>query len=120
MYGVICYSELDISHFDTTSIKEMGYMFFEVQVKNIDVSKWDLKNVINFSSAFAYTRNATFVINVNSTNITWIADVFKDAAVNTGSEIIVNYTAQNESKVKEMIATKSATSNVVLGSLIEE
>ena len=46
--------------------------------------------------------------------------MFKDAAVNTGSEIIVNYTAQNVSKVKEMIATKSATSNVVLGSLIEE
>ena len=45
-------SKLDVSHFDTSSATNMHYMFCDCQAKELDVSHFDISNVKDFSYMF--------------------------------------------------------------------
>ena len=42
---------------DLSEVTDMSYMFFETDLGNIDLSKWDISNVKNMSNMFAYASN---------------------------------------------------------------
>ena len=52
-----------------------------------------------------------------SGNVTEYTNMFYRAATAAGTQITVNYTAETESLVDAMIATKSNNSNIVKGTL---
>ena len=120
-------TSLDLSNFNTSNVTDMSRMFNkcnqlkELEISNFDTSKVTIYTYVNGSNKygmFTNCKNLTTTINIMNANATEYTDMFKDAATEEGAKITVNYTAETESLVDQMIATKSSNSNVVKGSLI--
>ena len=115
---------LDLSSFDTSKVTDMTAMFYNCsKLKKLDLDNFNMKNVTLFSDSdtdgiFENCANLTTTINITNANVTNYTDMFKGSATEVGAKIVVNYTTETESLVDQMIATKSANSNVVKGSLI--
>ena len=115
---------LNLSSFDTSKVTDMTAMFYNCsKLKKLDLDNFNMKNVTLFSDSdtdgiFENCANLTTTINITNANVTNYTDMFKGSATEVGAKIVVNYTTETESLVDQMIATKSANSNVVKGSLI--
>ena len=115
---------LDLSNFDTSKVTDMTAMFYNCsKLKKLDIDNFNMKNVTWFSDSdtdgiFENCAKLTTTINITNANVTNYTDMFSGAATESGAKIVVNYTSETESLVDQMIATKSANSNVVKGSLI--
>ena len=115
---------LDLSSFNTSKVTDMNGMFYNCsKLKKLDIDNFNMKNVTLFSDSytdgiFENCAKLTTTINITSANVTNYTDMFSGASTESGAKIVVNYTSETESLVDQMIATKSANSNVVKGSLI--
>lgn len=117
---------LDISNFDTSKVRNMSYMFYDVGSSNKNFTlnlgtNFDTSNVSEMNSMFYRTGYTSTKLNISITiknpNTKYYNDVFTNAAIKSGSRIIVNYTNETSDLVDLMIATKSEESNVVKGIL---
>ena len=112
---------LNLGNFDTSTVTDMTAMFYNCsKLKKLDIDNFNMKNVTLFSDSdtdgiFENCANLTTTINITNANVTNYTDMFNGAATESGAKIVVNYTTETESLVDQMIATKSANSNVVKG-----
>ena len=120
--GCSSITELNISGFNTSNVTDMSSAFINCSsLKYLDLSNFNLAQVTAFSDGdgmFKGCANLTTTINITNANVTNYATMFEGAATASGAKIVVNYTTETETLVNNMIATKSANSNVVKGSLI--
>ena len=111
-------TELDLSHFDTSNVTTMYRMFNGCSsLTELDLSNFDTSNVTDIALMFNNCKNlkTTFTIHGNPTTYD---NAFSGAATATGSGITVNY-SRNTTNIDNIIATKSANSNVVKGNRID-
>ena len=118
-------TSLDLRSFDTSSVTNMQAMFGGIDatgnmyLKEIKVSdKFVTTNVTNMLELFRFCAYLKFTINITGNNVTNYSKMFLRAATDPSSLITVNYTAETEALVDNMIATADSGSNVVKGSLI--
>ena len=116
-----CYNiiELDLSNFDTSKVTTMGAMFGNCKnLTELDVSNFNTANVTDIRFMFNNCNKLTTEITIKG-SISSYGGMFSGASTTASSLITVNYTAETSELVDAMIATKSANSNVVKGSLVE-
>ena len=85
---------------------------------SLDLSSFNTSNVTDMQYMFYSCSSLTTTINIMSTGVTNYTDMFLIVATEPGACITVNYIADASALVDNMIATKSASSNVVKGSQI--
>lgn len=117
-----------ISNWDVSNVEIMDKLFYinyEVatsenkhsELSNLDIRKWNTSKVKNFD----YFINGLEYINTEFTirsNVETYKDMLKNAATKSG-KVTINYTADTETIVNNMIATKSDNANIVKGTLVE-
>ena len=141
--------ELDLSEWNTSSATDMSCMFgfMGTSARNVTFGKldnWDTSKLTNIYSMFYYTfDNYSGVVDIGSFDIygpkaeyvftqfdglkgtinihnklTNYSSIFSSVATNTGASVTVNYTSEVDN-IDDIIATKSSTSNVIKGELID-
>lgn len=60
------------------------------------------------------------VITISNSNLTGYSGAFLEACTRAESKIIVNYTSETSALVDQIIATKSANSNIMKGDNISD
>ena len=70
--------DVNVSNFNTSKVTNMKSMFSGSPFKNLDLSKWDTKNVIDMSSMFAVNVSLTNldVTSFNTSNVTNMSAMF--------------------------------------------
>ena len=110
---------INLANFDTSKVTDMSSMFYLCSsLKELDLTNFDTTNVTAYSDGdgmFFSCTNLTTTITIKNPNVTNYANMFKDAATASGSQITVNYIDSTSSLVDNMINTKSDTSNVIKG-----
>ena len=117
---------LDVSGFNTSNVTNMSYMFnvsgnvltthkYSL-IENLDFSNWDTSKVENMTYFLESMENLTATITIKG-NVKSYEAMLASAATRKG-KITLNYTAETESIVDEMIKTKSKEGNVVKGNLV--
>lgn len=112
----------DLSNWNTSNVSNMNYMFGYAGILS---STWESIGTLkvyatNIFSIFYGCRKAKATLNIFSNPLsgnTGYDNAFHDSATSTGSLITVNY-ASTTTNIDNIIATKSATSNVVKGSVL--
>ena len=107
---------LDLSSFNTSNVKNMQHMFGGCRsLISLNLSSFNTSKVTDMGNMFYSCINVQTQITINH-EITYIYNMFLNAATNSGAIITVNYTSSSlSSLVDRMIATKSSNSNVVKG-----
>ena len=120
-------TSLDISSFNTSNVTDTGRMFYNCnRLSNLDLTNFNTKKITTVS--FFNTRDSTYTgmfhncTNLSaeitiSGNVTEYENMFLNAATAAGAQITVNYTDTTQSLVDAMILEKSASSNIVKGTL---
>ena len=74
-------ANLDLSHFDTSSVTSMYAMFAHSRLVNLDLSSWDTSNVTQMSIMFAEAPNLAKLdlSNFNTSNVLCMGDMFRSA-----------------------------------------
>lgn len=108
-------TSIEMANANVRRVETMTKMFYNCEkLRYIDMSKYDLAvctKIDNmFTNCYALSTQITFAAKVSSSK-----ECFKDAAVDTGAEIVVRYrdgcTLEN---AQAIVDTKSANSNIVL------
>ena len=123
--GSAALETLDLSSFDTSNVTNMRAMFGgisasgDMHLKEIKVSdKFVTDNVTDMLEMFRICRYLNFTFNVTGNKVTNYTNIFSNTATDSNAKIVVNYTAETETLVDNMLATKSSGSNVVKGKQI--
>ena len=128
MSQMFCYckslTNLDLSSFNTANVTNMGGMFYDcsslekLNLSNFDTSKVEIYYQYS-NSIFQLCLKLQTEITIMNPNVTEenYKNMFDRAATDPNAKIIVNYTAETETLVDNMIKTKSSNSNVVKGIL---
>ena len=92
--------DVNISNFNTSKVTNMKRMFYGSPFKNLDLSKWDTRNVINMSSMFSSIRGLTSIniSNFNTGNVTDMSSMFSE----NHNLISLDVTSFNTSNVTDM------------------
>ncbi len=110
---------LDLSSFNTLNVTNMSDMFYNCSsLISLDLSNFNTLNVTNMSDMFYNCSKLTTTINIMNASVTDYSFMFYCAATDSNAKITVNYIADASTLVDNMIATKSANSNVVKGNQI--
>ena len=102
---------------NVTNMNSMFYNVFASENEPTDLGTIDIYDA-DISGLFSSSRSVKLVINLHE-NITNYEHAFSNAAVYPGSQIVVNYTSK-VTNIDQIIATKSDSSNIIKGSLIED
>ncbi len=123
--GSAALETLDLSNFDTSKVTNMRAMFGginasgDMHLKEIKVSdKFVTDNVTDMLEMFRLCKYLNFTFNVTGNKVTNYTNIFLNTATDSNAKIIVNYTAETETLVDNMLATVASTSNVVKGKQI--
>ncbi len=112
-------TNLDLSNFDTSQVTTMYSMFIGCSgLTSLNLSNFNTSKVTTMDSMFSRCNNLTTAILISTIKTTSYSRMFFDFATTEGTQIIVNYTSETSELVDGMIATKSASSNVVKGKAI--
>ena len=118
-------TSLDLSNWKTENVESVRAMFCGCSnLNSLNMNRWNLGNVTNIGSMFegCGKLNTTITLSVDATKLTDYTDYvdcFIDAATESGSGIVVNYTESAESVIDSIIATKMNNSNVTKGTKVE-
>ena len=112
-------TSLDLSNFNTSKVTVMSYMFSNCySLTSLNLSSFNTSKVTNMSYMFFNCKKLQTQINILNANVTDYGYMFNYAATDPNAQIVVNYIAGASTLVDNMIATKSANSNVVKGNQI--
>lgn len=118
-YGCKNLVNLDVSHFDTSKVMRMENMFYNCKkLENLNLGVFDTSNITDFSNFFTYDELLTTTLTIKNPNVVSYPDIFYGTSRKQGI-VTINYTAQTEALVDEMINSKSPDANVVKGVLVE-
>ena len=117
-----------LKNWDVSNVVDFSYMFSISNavlttekysaLPELDLSNWNMSSAKRYNYFLESLRYVTSEFTIRSTNITNFASMLEDCA-NEGGQVTVNYTADTEDIVDQMIATKSANGNIVKGVLKE-
>ena len=109
----------DISNWNTSKAKMIG-MFSGAGKNAVEWSSIGTLNVYasNINGIFSDVPNAKAIINIRS-NPSKYNDALTNTATLPNSEIIVNYSRNAISTINKIVNTRTAGSNVILGSLLD-
>ena len=117
-----------ISNWDISNVEILGYMFNisndvsttqkYSSLPKLDIKNWDTSKVKNYAYFIESLRYVETEFTVRNPNVESYGGMLGDCA-NKGGKITINYTAETEAIVDEMIKTKYKNGNVVKGSLVE-
>ena len=111
---------LDLSSFNTSKVTDMGYMFSgNKSLKNLNISSFTTNELTDIGNLFYQCENLITTLNITSTTITKYTYMFSDTAIQQGAKVTVNYISDASTLVDNMIATKSNSSNIIKGSVIQ-
>ena len=96
-----------ISNFNTSKVKNMSGMFNDANIKKLDLSSWDTKNVTDMSKMFdhAYNLAELNLNNFNTSKVTNMRQMFAYASDLTNLDV----TSFDTSHVTDMFAMFSGT-----------
>ncbi len=111
---------LDLSEFNTSTVKYMWGMFKSTQTASIDVSSFDTSNVIDMQDMFFRSSAKTLDLsNFNTSNVTDMSGMFANSDVTSidvssfnTSKVILMPCMFAYSKIKKLDLTSFDTSNV--------
>ena len=84
MFKYFNINKLDLSNFDTSNVKDMGFMFDTCAAKDIDVSNLNTSNVIDMESMFNNcSLKASSILNLDTSNVKTMFQMFSDCKVDT-------------------------------------
>ena len=92
--GTTALANLTLTNFKTTNVTNMGFMFENSGVTNLDLSDWDVSKVTSFWSMF---RRATSLITLNLTDwgVNRTASTVNMSSMFTGTTALANLTLTN-------------------------
>ena len=87
--GASSLTNLDVSHWNTSKVTDMSYMFYASGVTNLDVSNWDTSQVTTMYSMFAGTNSLTNldVSRWNTSKVTTMHSIFTGASSLTNLDV---------------------------------
>ena len=96
-----------VSNFNTSKVKNMSGMFNSANIKKLDLSSWDTKNVTNMSKMFDHATNLAElnVNNFNTSKVTNMSRMFAYASNLTNLDV----TSFDTSHVTDMFAMFAGT-----------
>ena len=108
-------ASLNIKNLDTSKVTDVSYLFYNCSsLTNLDLSNFDTTSVTNFNYTFYGCTKMITTITIRTSSGTQ-AQVFYNAATESGSKITVNYSSGKYNKASSMVSTKTSGANVVLG-----
>ena len=109
--------DVNVSNFNTSKVTNMKRMFYGSPFKNLDLSKWDTKNVINMSSMFSSIRGLTSIniSNFNTGNVTDMSSMF--SANNSLTSLdVTSFNTSNVTDMSYMFAGDESLTNLNVSS----
>ena len=87
--GASSLTNLDVSHWNTSKVTDMSYMFYASGLTNLDVSNWDTSQVTTMYSMFAGTNSLTNldVSRWNTSKVTTMHSIFTGASSLTNLDV---------------------------------
>ena len=115
--------DVNVSNFNTSKVKNMKSMFDGIPFKNLDLSKWDTKNVINMSAMFVGASSLTNldVTSFNTSNVIDMSYMFSGdksltnlnvSSFNTSNVIDMSYMFSGDKSLTNLNVSSFNTSNV--------
>lgn len=97
-----------LENLNTSKIKYMDYLFYNSNIKNIDLSKWDTSNVTSMSFMFAGNKSSNVNLgNIDTSNVTIMNDMFYNCSAS--SITIGDIDTSKVNDMSYMFARSSAT-----------
>lgn len=107
---------IQFDNFDSSKTTNMSSMFDScVRLKNI-TGNFSTKSLQNAMAICYGCNNLNWTFTIESNSLVAYLEAFSQAAINLGSQIIVNYKNGCLETAKKIVNTKSGASNVKLGS----
>ena len=106
--------DIDLSHFDTSEVKNMMQMFIGLYSCTVlDLSKFDTRNVINMYQMFAHDRSLVNLnlANFDTSHVTNMAGMFDDLS-NVVSLDLSNFNTYNVTDMNHMFHLDSKLTNL--------
>ena len=106
--------DIDLSHFDTSEVKNMMQMFIGLYSCTVlDLSKFDTRNVINMYQMFAHDRSLVNLnlANFDTSHVTNMAGMFDDLS-NVVSLDLSNFNTYNVTNMNHMFHLDSKLTNL--------
>ena len=110
--------DIDLSHFDTSEVKNMMQMFIGLySCTGLDLSTFDTRNVTNMYQMFAHDRSLVNLnlANINTSQVTSMAGMFDDLS-NVISLNIDNFDTRNVDTMRGMFLNDASLINLNLSS----
>ena len=107
-------TSLDMSHFDTSKVKNMSAMFYKmVNVTNLDVSHFDTSNVTNMYGMFCNMANVTNldVSHFDTSNVTNMSSMF-DGMSSITSLDVSHFNTTNVTNMSSMFREMSGLTSL--------
>ena len=106
--------DIDLSHFDTSEVKNMMQMFIGLySCTGLDLSTFDTRNVTNMYQMFAHDRSLVNLnlANINTSQVTSMAGMFDDLS-NVVSLDLSNFYTYNVTDMNHMFHLDSKLTNL--------
>ena len=119
-YGCSSLINLDLSSFKTASLTNTGLMFTNCsKLENIKgIEKFDTNDITDMYNMFQNCTKLSGSITIMNPHTANYDIIFSNCSTSTSSKFIVNYIGDfTKTIAKNMVATKSTNSNVVLGGI---
>ena len=119
-YGCSSLINLDLSSFKTASLTNTGLMFTNCsKLENIKgIEKFDTNDITDMYNMFQNCTKLSGSITIMNPHTANYDTIFSNCSTSTSSKFIVNYIGDFTKIIaKNMVATKSTNSNVVLGGM---
>ena len=108
------YEGINVSSWDTSSVTDMSYMFYNNPVFNQDISSWDTSNVMNMSKMFQ--NNNAFNQDISSWDTSRVTDMSYMFFINSAfNQDISSWDTSSVTTMQAMFGNSSAFNSALLG-----
>lgn len=110
---------VDVANLDFSAGPNINGMFSSCyELEHLDVDTFDITGAITADGLFSYSYKLNTKVKITSPTVTSYRQMFNKTSTEDGAQITFDYSSSTSSLVDNMIATKSADSNVIKGSLL--
>ena len=119
-YNATTWSIGDLSNWDTSKVTNMSWMFYGA---GQNATTWNSIGTLkvyatDITKMFLYCEKAKATLNIITVPASY-SSAFSGTSTSSGSQISLNYNCITVGVIDDLLATKSSTSNVVMGTNLE-